>query len=162
LNFAVRLEHAQPTPEVIDELFDVLEFSLRHPWVTQPVEFFHSALLSFYDPYFNRKLNTLWAIQEEDPTLVRYVADDGVEIVSPRFEVEPAPGGVETFVEDFQRALLFERNECCECAFWKQCGGYFKWPRRDFACDEVKNVFRVMKEVAGELKNGIAAYSKSA
>jgi hypothetical protein len=151
LNFAVRLEPAQPAPEVMAELFDVLDFFLHHPSVTRPMEYFHSALLAFYD----QQSVTLWAIQEEDPAVVRYVTDDGVEIVSPRFAGAPPPGDIASFLDEFQRALLAERGQCYGCEFFENCGGYFKWPRRDYDCAGVKIVFRTLKEAAGELKRDL-------
>jgi len=157
LNFAVRLEPAQPAPEVIEELFEVLDFALHHPWVAQPVEYFHSALLAFYD----QQAITLWAIQEEDPTLVRYVTDDGVETISPRFAgMKTTPGDLASFVDKFRNGLLAERSECCGCEFWERCGGYFKWPRREFACDGVKAVFHTLREAAGDLRKDTSACSE--
>ena len=151
LNFAVRLEPAQPAPEMMEELFGVLDFFLHHPSVTQPVEYFHSALLTFYD----QQSVMLWAIQEEDPTLVRYVTDDGVEIISPRFAGSPPPGDTASFLDEFQRVLLAERGQCYGCEFFENCGGYFKWPRRDYDCAGVKIVFRTLKEAAGELRRDL-------
>lgn len=155
LNFAIRLEPAQPAPEVMEELVEVLDFFLHHPSVTQPVEFFHGALMSFYD----EQATTLWAIQEEDPSLVRYVTDEGVEISSLRFAGTPYANA--SSLDDFQNELLAERGECCGCEFWARCGGYFKWPRREFACDGVKAIFSALREAADELKKDVGAYSES-
>jgi hypothetical protein len=159
LNFAIRLEPAQPAleaPEVMEESFDVLDFFLHHPSVSQPVEYFHSALLSFY----NQQAVTMWAIQEEDPTQVRYVTDDGVETISPRF-AGAASGDLTSFVAGFQRALLTGESECRECEFWERCGGYFKWPRREFDCGGVKAVFQTLREAAGELREDVEASGES-
>ncbi len=156
LNFAVRLEPSQPSPDVMGELFDVLDFFIHHPSVAQPVEFFHSALLSFYNP----QAAMLWAIQEEDPLIVRYISDDGVEMISPRF-AGVANGEIASFVAEFQRRLLTEGSECRECEFWGICGGYFKWPQREFACNGVKTIFHILREAAGELRKDVAAYSES-
>ncbi|MGE0126598.1 MAG: hypothetical protein AB7U82_00725 [Blastocatellales bacterium] len=155
LNFAVRLEPAQPAleaPEVMNEMFEVLSFSIHHQSVRQPVEYFHSVLLSF----FEQQAITLWAIQEEDPTLVRYVTDDGAETISPRF-ANLADGEIASFVTEFQRELLTEKTECRECEFWGICGGYFKWPRREFDCGGVKAIFQTLREAAGELREDIEA-----
>jgi hypothetical protein len=150
LNFSIRLEPAQPAPEVMEELFDVLDFFLHHPSVTQPVEYFHSALMSFYA----QQAITMWAIQEEDPTQVRYVTDDGVETISPRF-AGAASGDLASFVAGFQRALLTGESECRECEFWERCGGYFKWPRREFDCGGVKAIFQTLREAASELREDV-------
>jgi len=155
LNFAIRLEPAQPAPEVMDELFEVLDFFLRRPSVTKPVEFFRSLLMAFYD----QDAITLWDIQEENPALVRYVTDDGVEIVSPRFA--RTAGAIASSLDDFQNGLLAERGDCWRCEFWEQCGGYFKWPRRDFDCGGVKEIFGALREAADELRRDVAAYSES-
>jgi len=155
LNFGIKLELSQPAPEVMDEVFDVLDFSLHHPSVSQPVEFFQGLLMAFYD----QRAITLWAIQEEDPTLVHYVTDEGIEIVSPRFA--GTPGALASSLNEFQNALMAERGECCCCEFWEQCGGYFKWPRREFTCDGVKAIFGVLREAAQDLRRDIAAYSES-
>ncbi len=152
LNFAVRLEPAQPALEVMEELCDVLDFFLHHPSVAQPVEYFHSALLSFYE----QQAVTMWAIQEEDPAQVRYVTDDGVETISPRF-AGAASGDLASFVAGFQRALLTGGSECRECEFWERCGGYFKWPRREFDCGGVKAIFQTLREAAGELREDVEA-----
>jgi hypothetical protein len=111
--------------------------------------------MAFYD----QSAITLWAIQEEDPALVRYVTDDGVEIVSPRFA--GTPDAVASSLNDFQNALMAERCERCGCEFWEQCGGYFKWPRREFTCDGVKAIFQTLRESAEDLRRDIASYSES-
>lgn len=152
LNFAIKLELAQPAMEAMEELFDVLDFFLHHPSVAQPVEYFHSALLSFY----GQQAVTMWAIQEEDPAQVRYVTDDGVETISPRF-AGAASGDLASFVAGFQRALLIGGSECRECEFWERCGGYFKWPRREFDCGGVKAIFQILREAAGELREDVEA-----
>jgi hypothetical protein len=152
LNFAIRLEPAQPAEEVMNELFEVLDLYLHRPSVTQPVEFFQSLMMAFYD----QSAVTLWAIQEEDPALVRYITDDGVEIVSPRFA--GLPGDVATFLDNFRKELLSGGGECCGCEFWEQCCGYFKWPRREFACHGVKAIFSALRDASEELRKDVEAY----
>ncbi len=93
-----------------------------------------------------------------DLALVRYVTDDGVEGASPRFAGTPYANA--SSLDDFQKALLAEQGECCGCEFWLRCGGYFKWPRREFACDGVKAIFHNLREAADELRKDVAAYSE--
>src|SRR4029453_7395373 len=49
LGVPVKLEVGQPEPDTIEALQSVLDFYLHHPSVSQPVEFFHTSLLSFYN-----------------------------------------------------------------------------------------------------------------
>jgi hypothetical protein len=160
LRFSVKLEVNQPDPTVVEELRGVVAFYLHHPSVSQPVEYFHSTLLSFYhhDPV------TLWDVQEEDPAVLRYVTEDGRETVARRF-VNASAGSVTddlgSFVADLKTKLLAEGGECASCEFFAHCGGYFKWPHRDFGCDSVKTVFHALREAAGELEHDLATFLRS-
>ena len=71
LRFPVKLDVGQPEPDTIEALQSVLDFYLHHPSVSQPVEFFHTSLLSFY----NQAPVPLWDVQEDDPAYVRYVTE---------------------------------------------------------------------------------------
>ncbi len=160
LRFSVKLEVNQPDPTVVEELRGVLAFYLHHSSVSQPVEFFHSTLLSFYhhDPV------TLWHVQEDDPAILRYVTENGTETVARRFvntNMSSVTGDLESFVADLKTELLAERGECSGCEFFAHCGGYFKWPRRDFVCDGVKTVFHDLREAAGELERDLDAFLHS-
>ena len=92
LRFTVKLAVGQPEPAAIATLQSVLDFYLHHPSVSQPVEFFHTSLMSFYA----RDRVTLWDVQEEDPAYVRYVTDDGRETLARRWSarVYPATSGL--------------------------------------------------------------------
>jgi hypothetical protein len=157
LRFSVKLEVNQPDPTVVEELRGVLAFYLHHSSVSQPVEFFHSTLLSFYhhDPV------TLWNVQEEDPAILRYVTEDGRETVARRLVNGSAPGDLSYFVARLGAELLAARGECANCEFFTNCGGYFKWPRKDFACDGVRLVFHDLREAAGELEHDLATFVQS-
>lgn len=166
LQFGVKLELGQPDPTAIEELRAALDFYLHHSSVSQPIEYFHSALLSFY----HRAPVTLWDIQEEDPVSLRYVTDDGRETVARRLvngsvgsagSVGNVPGDLGAFVANLKAELLTEHSECSNCEFFANCGGYFKWPRKDFACDGVKTVFRTLREAAGELEHDLTTFVKS-
>src|SRR5262245_244038 len=159
LRFSIKLAVNQPDPTVVEELREVLAFYLHHPSVSQPVEYFHSTLLSFYhhDPI------TLWDIQEEDPAVLRYITDDGKETRARQFNasVSSVIGDLGSFVTDLKSELLADGGECASCEFFAHCGGYFKWPRRDFVCDGVKTVFHALRAAAGELEHDLAAFPRS-
>ena len=157
LKFAVHLVVGQPSPDVLREMSEVLDFFLHHSSVTQPVEFFYSLLQAFY----HQTATTLWSIQEEDPAQVRYVTDGGAEIISARLMEAQVPGDLGAFVGDFQKALLAERGECGECEFLETCAGYFKWPQKDYSCAGVKVILRTLKSSATELKNDLSAFAES-
>lgn len=142
LNFAVKLEVVkQPGPDLIEELHEVLNLYLYRPTVSQPVEFFHTLFLSFY----NGEPATLWEIQEENPAHFRYVTDEG-ELADPR---RPPPA-----------AAVCEANaECADCEFLPRCAGYFKCPDRSYDCAGVKSLFAALREAAGELRGDVEAYA---
>src|SRR5262249_16721332 len=122
LRFPVKLEVEQPGPEAIEALQSVLEFYLHHPSVSQPVEFFHTSLLSLY----HQTPVSLWDVQEDDPACVRYVTDDGRETIARRPVGVRVTGDLGFFVAHLHQELLAERGECRECEFFAHCGGYFK------------------------------------
>lgn len=153
LQFAVRLEIGQPDALLIESLARLLDDYLHKTTVTQPIECFHSLLLGFCrdEPV------DLWAIQEEDPALVRYVDEQGTERLPGRLSAlawGPAP---EQFVDDWGSRLLTEGAECTDCPFFSSCRGYFKWPLRDYDCVGIKTLFATLRQAADELKADIAA-----
>jgi len=155
LEFAVRLAVEQPEPALIEELTTVLEFYLRQSTVAQPIEYFHGALLGFYhdDPA------PLWIVQDEDPGSLRYVSDDGAEWLSRRLagiKATVAPGAS---LEDWMDQMLATAEECRTCAFLQSCGGYFKWPRRDYDCAGVKRLFGLLRDAAAELHHDLDSAS---
>ena len=157
LQCTVKLEVGQPDPALIEELRAVVDFYLHHVSVSQPIEYFHSTLLSFY----HRDPVPLWDIQEENPAYLRYVTDEGRETVARRLvdgTVRNVPGDLEVFVTTLTTELLVEEGECARCEFFPNCGGYFKWPRKEYACDGVKIVFRTLREAAGELAHDLTAF----
>lgn len=155
LNFAVKLEVTQPEPALIEELLQIVNLYLHQSTVSQPVEFIHSIFWSFY----NRNPVTLWAIQEEDPAHFRYITDLGVETLSRRLAGVESKYGVASFIREFTEELLSEKQECGDCAFFENCAGYFKWPRREYRCDGVKALFQTIRAAAGELRADIASFS---
>jgi len=157
LNFAVKLEITQPDQTLIEEMAEVLDFYLHHPTVSQPVEGFHSLLFAFYhnDPVM------LWTIQEEDPAYFRHIGEHGEETLSGRFTDAAATGDSGSFVETFQSELLADKSECVGCEFFPNCGGYFKWPRREYRCEGIKTLFSALRQAAEELRGDLAEVAAS-
>jgi hypothetical protein len=151
LQFTVKLELGQPETAVIDEMLSTLDFYLHHTSVSQPVEFFHSSLTSFYD----QEPVPLWDVQEEDPSYIRYVSEDGRETLARRLVNDAPSGDLDYFAFDLWQSLLTEGSECCSCEFFENCGGYFKWPRANYKCDGVKDVFGRLRDAAGELRQDL-------
>lgn len=155
LDFAVRLELGQPEAALIDELMEVLAFYLHQPTVAQPIECFHSTLLGFY----HDQPVSLWAALEEEPTFLRYIADDGQVSLYGRL----AHGDIATAA--LQNAelttwidqVLASASECRCCEFLESCGGYFKWPRPDYDCAGVKRLFGALRTAAVELRQDLTA-----
>jgi hypothetical protein len=153
LQFAVRLQVGQPAPSLIASLARLLDDYLHKSTVTQPIEYFHSLLLGFC----NHEPVSLWAIQEEDPALIRYVDEHGEEHLPGKLaQAHPGPAP-ENFVADWGARLLAEGAECAGCPFFPPCRGYFKWPRRDYDCAGVKILFTTLQQAAGELREDLAA-----
>ena len=153
LDFAVRLAPGQPDPALIEELATVLEFYLRQPTVAQPIEYFHGALLGFY----HDEPIPLWLILDENPGIVRYIADDGTESLGGRLagaDLTIAPDAdLPTWIDQ----TLATAEECRTCEFLRSCGGYFKWPRRNYDCVGVKRVFGLLQAAAAELRRDLEA-----
>ena len=154
LDMAVKLDVGQPSPRQIDELLSALDFYLHTPSCRQPIDFFHGVLGTLY----RRTSATLWDIQDEDPARVRCVEDDGTQTLS-RGDVPGPPEGVlPMFLGELRRALLTEGTECGTCPFWGICAGYFKWPRRDYDCRGVKQLFRVLVAAAADLRADVERF----
>jgi hypothetical protein len=156
LNFAVKLAVTQPDSNLVQEMSEVLAYYLHQSTVSQPIEFFHSLLMAFVE---KAPLN-LWTIQEEDPALFRYIADQGEETIFPRLAAAGVEQKLPFFLETFIMKLLVEEGECSTCKFINTCYGYFKWPRKDYACEGVKALLKTVKKAAHDLRQDIAAYHK--
>jgi hypothetical protein len=155
LGFSVKLEVGQPDAALVAEMAAVLDLYLHRSEVSQPVEYFHSTFLSFFD---RKQRSNLWSVQEEDPEQFRFVTNEGVETVSPRFG--------KTDWEDLKLILaarqmpftLTEETECDNCEFLETCGGYFKWPNKQFDCQGVKTLFSRLDLAAEELRNDLVSF----
>jgi len=154
LDFPVRLEVGQPAPALIEELAAVLKFYLHQSTVAQPIEYFQGALLGFY----HQEPESLWAILDENPQWLRYIADDGAESLYGRL----AGAKIEKLAPEIELEFWIERTlatheECRNCAFLDHCGGYFKWPHRDYDCAGVKRLFSELRDAATELHRDLEA-----
>jgi hypothetical protein len=155
LRFTIKLDVGQPDPAALAAVQSVLDFYLHHSSVTQPVEFFHTALMSLYA----QAPVTLWDIQGENPADVRYVTDDGRETVTRQPGSARVTGDLGSFVADLQQALLAEGGECCACEFFANCGGYFKWPRKDYGCSGVKTLLRTLRDASEALRHDLNTFT---
>lgn len=153
LQFAVRLDIGQPSARLVEQLARLLHDYLHRSTISQPIEFFHSMLLGLcrHEPV------SLWAIQEEDPALIRYVDQQGDECPPGRLAEADVGLDASGFVERWSRTLVAEGGECSECPFFSACRGYFKWPRRDYDCDGVKALLDTLWQAADELRGDLAA-----
>ncbi len=151
LHFAVWLEPGQPDPARVEELVEVMAFYLRQSTVAQPVEFFHSALLGFYhdDPA------PLWVVLDTDPRYLRVVADDGAESLPGRLAGVTATIAADADLGEWITRVLATADECRSCEFLTNCGGYFKWPHRDYDCAGVKRLFSELRDAAAELRRDL-------
>ncbi|HKE57464.1 MAG TPA: hypothetical protein VKB46_12200 [Pyrinomonadaceae bacterium] len=152
LNFAVKLELQQPDSLLIEELAAVLDLYLHRSSVRQAIEPFHTLLLSFY----RQEPVSLWEVAEEDPALLRYITDDGEETICKRSSGEKLDHQLGGFVPRFGEELISERAECHDCEFFNRCGGYFKWPDKNYKCDGVKRLFRTLQTAAAEIHQDLA------
>ena len=152
LNFAVKLELRQPDSILMEELASVLGLYLHRSYVRQPIEFFQTMLLSFYrgEPV------SLWEVAEEDPAILRYVTDDGEETIAERFSGAKLDHQLTDFVTRFGEQLIQEKAECHDCEFFNRCGGYFKWPNKNYKCDGVKKLFHTLERAAAEIHQDLA------
>jgi hypothetical protein len=157
LNFAVKVMGGQPEESLLTELLRLVRFYLHQSTVTEPVEFFHSLFLAFY----HRDLVTLWTIQEEDPSLVRYITDQGEETLPGRLAGMAIPRNFSTFVTELPEGPTAGVGECAGCEFLMNCQGYFKWPRREYRCDGVKSLLHILMNAAEELRADLASFQSS-
>jgi hypothetical protein len=153
LRLPVRVLPGQPTPEVLAELTDALEFYLHGPMVEMPVEFFHSLLATMC----GADKGSLWMILEEDPAaFLHYDAEGHPKL--PRsggfHSVEISPG---EFVEHHLKSLVEQGAECATCPWQQACRGYFKWPDPVYSCGGVKQLFSRIEAAADEIERDLAS-----
>jgi hypothetical protein len=153
LRLPVRVIPGQPTPEVLAELTEALEFYLHGPMVEMPVEFFHSLLATVC----GADKSSLWMILEEDPAaFLHYDAEGHPEL--PRSggfrSVEISPGA---FVEHHLKSLVEQGAECATCPWQQACRGYFKWPDPAYSCGGVKQLFSIIEAAADEIERDLVS-----
>jgi hypothetical protein len=147
LRLPVRLLPGQPSPDVVTELTEAVNFYLRDPMVETPVEFFHSVLASMC----GAGDGSLWMILEEDPALFLHRGvDDGFKLPG-GFSSPSSDLSSTTFVETWFRRLLKQKAECVTCPWQQICQGYFKWPDPAYDCGGVKQLFSAIKAAADEM-----------
>lgn len=153
LQLPVKLEGAQPDAMLIEELSETLDFFLHNKAVSQPIEYFSGLLTTV----IHKQPVTLWDIQEEGPSLVRYVNDDGSETLARRPFI-PEDGNLNSFHFELMKRVLSPAAECSSCEFFLNCGGYFKWPNPDYSCEGIRRVFRRLRNAALELHDDLSLY----
>ena len=149
----VKLEGMQPGHALIDELSETLDFFLHNKAASQPIEYFSGLLTTV----IHKQPVTLWDIQEEHPSVVRYITDDGSETLA-RWPFDPEHEDLDRFQFELTRRVLAPEAECASCEFFLNCGGYFKWPNRDFSCDGIKRIFHRLRGAALELHDDLSLY----
>jgi len=137
---------------VPEELFATLNYYLRHGTVTEPIEYFHSALIFFY----RGQLSTMWMIQEEDPKFYRYVTADGRIVVSKRLCHVTVEKEDMDFLHRVKLHLLSEKGECSQCQFFTICHGYFRYFRDKTDCQVFREIFKILRDAGEELKRDMA------
>lgn len=152
LRLPVRVLPGQPTGEVLEELYDALEFYLHEPMVEAPVEFFHSLLATMG----GADTGSLWMILEQDPDAFHHYDANG-EARLPRTgdsgPVAIAPAG---FVEAHLNNLVAQGGECATCPWQQQCRGYFKWPNPAYSCEGIKRLFSSIQTAGNEIRRDMA------
>jgi hypothetical protein len=151
LRLPIRLLPGQPTPEVLAELVEALEFYLHGPMVEAPLEFFHSLLATA----FGADNGSLWMILEEDPGAYQRYDDEGRPLLPRLSGFDAAEVFSESFVENRLRTLLDQGAECANCPWQQVCRGYFKWPDPAYSCRGVKRLFSRIDAAADEIKRDL-------
>lgn len=151
LQLPVKLEGGQPDATLIDELSETLDFFLHNKAVSQPIEYFSGLLTTI----IHKQPVTLWDIQDENPATVRYVDDNDTETIARR-PFTPENENLNSFQFELTKRVLSPDAECSSCEFFLNCGGYFKWPNRDFTCEGIKRVFQRLRDAALELHDDLS------
>jgi hypothetical protein len=148
LRLPVRLLPGQPSPEVLIELTEAVNFYLRDPMVETPVEFFHSVLASMC----GSGDGSLWMILEEDPALFLHRGFEGGSKIRGISSSTSPDLFSATFVDTWFKRLLEQNAECMTCPWQQICQGYFKWPYPAYDCGGVKQLFATIETAAHEMR----------
>jgi hypothetical protein len=152
LRLPVRVIPGQPTPEVLAELMEALEFYLHEPVVEMPVEFFHSLLAA----KCGVDEGSLWMILEEDPAAYLHYDAEGRPQLPRSSGFRPIEISPEAFVEHHLKNLIEQNAECATCPWQGACRGYFKWPDPAYSCQGVKQLFLGIEAAANEIERDLA------
>jgi hypothetical protein len=152
LRLPVRVIPGQPTPEVLAELMEALEFYLHEPVVEMPVEFFHSLLAA----KCGVDEGSLWMILEEDPAAYLHYDAEGRPQLPRSSGFRPIEISPEAFVEHHLKNLIDQNAECATCLWQQACRGYFKWPDPAYSCQGVKQLFLGIEAAANEIERDLA------
>ncbi len=155
LNLGVKLVFSQPEPDLIQEMERVEIAYLHQSTVSQPVEFFHSLFLAYY----RKEPLNLWSIQEEDPSQVCTIAEDGTEVLPRGLTPHDLRGDRMSFLQYLRTGLAASRGECSGCDYLAECCGYFKWPNQAYSCSGVKAIFGTLRAAAEQLREDLSSFS---
>jgi hypothetical protein len=151
LRLPVRILPGQPSPEVLAELTEALEFYLHGPMVEMPVEFFHSLLATVS----GADRGSLWMILEEDPAAFLHYGTEGRPELPRRGDFRLVEVSPEAFVEHQLSGLVERGAECATCPWQQVCRGYFKWPDPAYSCGGVKQLFSIVEAAAAEIERDL-------
>ncbi len=136
------------------DLMEAFDCYVHDASTTQPVEFFHTVLRSFFhDSFF-----TLWDIQEENPEKTVYVRTDGTLTPAERLSKIDCPEPPDSFLKDLKRRFLLEQGICSRCEIFAHCIGYFRLSDPEFDCAGMRQLLLAIKEAGLELKRDYESY----
>jgi hypothetical protein len=150
MNMPVKLHMGQPDSNVVDEAIKLANYSFHAMEVNQPVEFFHSLIMS----NFAGAAMPIWAIQEEDPLYFKYVTDEGA-IESYRLGTCGDADLLDAVSNGSELPEAFK--DCKKCDHQAICRAYFKFPDPAYDCSAVKDLLNVCLATAAELKSDYQA-----
>ena len=157
LGFSLRLNLGQPEQKAVEDMSRLLDFFLRTPEVSQPVEPF----LGLFTAFFQGQPVYLWSLQREHPEEYLFVTDKGEVKLSGRLPTAEVNGKSLNFLDEYKFELLMSRDQCSACKFFTVCEGYFKTPDKGYNCDAILIFFESVKRSAFELRQAIDQSNKS-
>ncbi|HSI83053.1 MAG: hypothetical protein ACAI35_01195 [Candidatus Methylacidiphilales bacterium] len=160
LGLPVRILPGQPDEDILLELEQAADFYLHHAMVEAPMEPFHTILAMMHEHSSTKTyaLGALWVILEEDPALYVRLNTEGVPLMprTGRPVEQNALSRIADFVSDHMNSLLAEGAECATCEWQEPCGGYFKWPDRNYSCRGVRHLFAGLHAASREMAADLA------
>jgi hypothetical protein len=150
INMPVKLRMGQPDSVVVEEAMKLADYSFRAVEVNQPVEFFHSLIMS----NFAGAAMPIWAIQEEDPQYFKYVTDGGA-VENYRLGAGADSALLDAISNGSELPETFD--DCRKCDHKAICRAYFKFPDPAYDCSAIKDFLNVCLTTAAELKGDYQA-----